>query len=148
MTIIFVCGRTCSGKTTIANNLAYGLEAPHLEVGDIVRDLKRTSERKNLIDNPDFDVMIIEALKLRIANMPGEYTSVVISGVRQKSIIDAFPGAQIVWVSTPPKQRQEWFEKRQAYRPESNLSLKELDKADDKLGLMDIFDMFTKQERN
>ena len=89
--MIFICGEICSGKTHYGKILAKGLSVEFIDVSSIVKDILQTSLRINLQGNPQLDESIITRLK--------QYTNdSVISGVRQQSILEAFPDSTFTWL--------------------------------------------------
>jgi cytidylate kinase len=132
--ITFVCGQLCSGKTHYSKALAALVDGVFIEVGDIVRGLKQTSDRKLLQDTKDLSVAITEEL---IRKMPlGDVKQYVISGVRQKEILKRFPEATFLWIECPKKERKNRYKQRA--REGDSLSFKEAEQGDIDLGILEV----------
>ena len=63
----FVCGHLCSGKSHYSKALAALVDGVFIEVGDIVREIKNTTDRKELQNSKDLYDAIVEEL---IRKMP------------------------------------------------------------------------------
>lgn len=89
--MIFICGEICSGKTHYGNILAKGLNVKFVDVSSIVKEILQTELRINLQGNPQLDKTIIKKLQ--------KYSNdCVVSGVRQQSILEAFPNSVFIWL--------------------------------------------------
>ena len=64
--ISFVCGQLCSGKTLYSKALASLTQGVYIEVGDIVRSIKNTHDRKDLQDSKDLNQKIVQVLRDKI----------------------------------------------------------------------------------
>ena len=132
--ITFVCGQLCSGKTHYSKALAALVDGVFIEVGDIVRGLKQTSDRKLLQDTKELSVAITEEL---IRKMPlSDVKQYVISGVRQKEILKRFPEATFLWIECPKKERKNRYKQRA--REGDYLSFKEAEQGDIDLGILEV----------
>jgi cytidylate kinase len=132
--ITFVCGQLCSGKTHYSKALAALVDGVFIEVGDIVRGLKQTSDRKLLQDTKELSVAITEEL---IRKMPlSDVKQYVISGVRQKEILKRFPEATFLWIECPKKERKNRYKQRA--REGDSLSFKEAEQGDIDLGILEV----------
>lgn len=132
--ITFVCGQLCSGKTHYSKALASLVDGVFIEVGDIVREIKNTTDRKKLQDSKELYESIIEML---IQQMPSCNTKqYIVSGVRQKEILDYFPEATILWIDCPKKERKERYKLRS--REGDSLSFKEAEQGDIDLGILEV----------
>jgi dephospho-CoA kinase len=132
--ITFVCGELCSGKTVYSKAFAELTKAKYIEVGDIVREIKQSENRKILQDSKKLSSTIVINLQ---EIMWKELTKdLVISGVRQKSILKAFPCSTLVWIDCPKKEREKRYEKRA--REGDTISFKEAEKGDIALGILKV----------
>ncbi|MBJ7436424.1 MAG: AAA family ATPase [Acinetobacter sp.] len=118
--VTFVCGYLCSGKTTTAHSLHKAAEigeAMIIEVSTIVKNILQTSDRSKLQGRPDIDVQIIEQLRKLIEQQVRKGVDYfIISGVRQLSILKAFPSAQYLWVSCDERVRFDRYHTRKEFK--------------------------------
>lgn len=126
---LFVCGYTGSGKSFIAKSIAEWNNAYFVEISDIVKDITQMSLRSEIGCKPELDVEIIKELK-------SMNTPLVVSGVRQQEILDAFPGRPVIWVDVPQEKRGERITSRS--REKDDISIQSCDDFDDKLGVGNI----------
>jgi dephospho-CoA kinase len=139
--ITFVCGQLCSGKTHYSKALAALVDGAFIEVGDIVREIKQTSDRKQLQDTKELWITITEEL---IKKMPlSDEKQYVISGVRQKEILKQFPEATILWIECPKKERKKRYKQRS--REGDVVSFKEAEQGDIELGILEVKKYILKQ---
>ena len=139
--ITFVCGQLCSGKTHYSKALAALVDGAFIEVGDIVREIKQTSDRKQLQDTKELWITITEEL---IKKMPlSDEKQYVISGVRQKEILKQFPEATILWIECPKKERKKRYKQRS--REGDVVSFKEAEQGDIELGILEVNKYILKQ---
>jgi dephospho-CoA kinase len=132
--ISFVCGQLCSGKTLYATTLSQISDCVFIEVGDIVRAIKKTVDRKKLQDSKALYKNIVTRLKALVeAHEPKQ---LVVSGVRQKEILEAFPDATVLWIECPKKERKSRYAKRA--REGDNQSFEEAERGDIDLGILDV----------
>ena len=132
--ITFVCGQLCSGKTHYSKALAALVDGIFIEVGDIVREIKKTSDRKLLQDSKELWVSITEEL---IKKMPlCDIRQYVISGVRQKEILKHFPEATLLWIECPKKERKKRYKQRS--RQGDIIPFKEAEEGDIALGILEV----------
>lgn len=97
--MIFVCGKLGSGKSTYANQVAKTLGYKMVEVSDIVKSILKQTERSKLQNHPELDSIIVRELY-----EAGHDT--VVSGVRQVSILKAFPSVeQLIWIEVSEEER-------------------------------------------
>ena len=130
----FVCGQLCSGKTLYAKALAEMTDGEYIEVGDIVREIKQSEDRKELQDSRQLDKIIMKRLLSKcIEVLPKQ---LIVSGVRQKSIIQAFPSCTKVWVECPKNERLRRYLKRR--REGDNIPFEEAEKGDIDLGILEV----------
>lgn len=136
--ISFVCGQLCSGKSHYAKGLTKAsLYATVVEVGDIVRKIKQTTSREELQDSKDLVGSIITNLKSTIQSLTFQLAEdVIVCGVRQKQILEAFPDATMLWISTPTQLRKERYEKRA--RAGDDQTFEEADQGDVDLGILEV----------
>ena len=134
----FVCGQLCSGKSHYAKGLAKAsLYASVIEVGDIVRKIKQTTSREELQDSKDLVGNIITSLQATIKSLTFQLAEdIIICGVRQKEILEAFPDATMLWLSTPMQLRKERYEKRA--RSGDDQTFEEADQGDVDLGILEV----------
>lgn len=132
--ITFVCGQLCAGKTYYSKALAALVDGTFIDVGDIVRKLKQTDNRKELQKTKDLLEQIVEEL---IRKMPlSDVKSYVVAGVRQKEILKYFPEATLLWIECPKKVRKQRYEQRS--REGDTLSFKEAEQGDIDLGILEV----------
>ena len=91
--ITFVCGQLCSGKTLYSETLREIDRGVYIEVGNLVRRWKETQDRKELQDSKYLSTKIIDYIKMDAKAFSGQ---IVVSGVRQKEILEAFPEATFI----------------------------------------------------
>jgi cytidylate kinase len=130
--ISFVCGQLCSGKTLYSKALAETSNGVYIEVGDIVRSLKLTSDRKALQDSKELAEIIIERLQTR-TYFGGDF---VISGVRQQKILEAFPQATLLWIEAPASVREQRYLKRD--RTGDSQTFEQAEQGDIDLGILEV----------
>lgn len=139
--VTFVCGQLCSGKTHYSKALAALVDGAFIEVGDIVREIKQTSDRKQLQDSKHLHEQIVESL---IRKMPlCDVKQYVVSGVRQKEILKHFPDATILWIECPKKERKKRYKERS--REGDVVAFKEADQGDIDLGILEVKNYIFKQ---
>lgn len=132
--ITFVCGQLCSGKSHYSKALAALVDGVFIEVGDIVREIKQTNDRRALQDSKCLYEQITENL---IRKMPlCDVKQYVVSGVRQKEVLKYFPEATILWIECPKKERKKRYEQRA--REGDSLSFKEAEQGDINLGILEV----------
>lgn len=132
--ITFVCGQLCSGKTLYSQALTKLVSGVYIEVGDIVREIKQTEERKELQNSAMLCEKIVEEL---IKKTPLSYQKhYVISGVRQKEILEFFPEATIIWIECPKKERKNRYKERA--RDGDAIPFKEAEQGDINLGILEV----------
>ena len=132
--ITFVCGQLCSGKTEFAVAYSKICDGNFIEVGDIVRSIKQTTDRKQLQDTKYLVNQIIKEIKSVISDKPSDKW--IISGVRQKEIIASFPNSVCLWINAPQQVRKERYEARA--RSGDERSFEEADKGDVDLGILEV----------
>lgn len=138
--ITFVCGELCSGKTVYAQTLAKVVDGVCIEVGDIVRKLKNSEDRKVLQDSKHLAAAIVIELSILIAKNKPKVC--VVCGVRQKKILKSFPDSTVLWIHCPRKERERRYNSRA--RTGDQISFKEADKGDQKLGILEVKDYIFK----
>jgi cytidylate kinase len=132
--ISFVCGQLCSGKTLYAKALASINDGFYIEVGDIVRKIKNSENRTVLQDSKDLASKIAEVLLCKyIDSRPKE---LVVSGIRQKEILEHFPGSVLLWIDCPYKERKKRYLLRQRYGDE--IPFEAAEKGDIDLGILEV----------
>lgn len=130
--ISFVCGQLCSGKTLYSKTLSDIDKAIYFEVGDIVRKHKNTKNRTELQDSKDLVNHIISYIR---DNKNG-FNNIVISGVRQKEILEAFPEATLLWIECPLEIRRQRYLNRN--REGDNQTFDEAEQGDINLGILNV----------
>lgn len=144
--ITFVCGQLCSGKTQYAKAMAGSVGGLFIEVGDIVREIKKTSDRKELQKSQELHEVIVKRLKHKI-HLRDELDiakNYVVSGVRQKEILKHFPEATILWIECPKKERKERYKQRA--RQGDVIPFKEAEQGDIDLGILEVKKYIFKQQ--
>ncbi len=134
---LFVCGYAGSGKSMYAKFLAEKFNANFIEVSDIVKKITHKSNRSDIGYMPDLDDLIIDELE-------GLDTPVVVSGVRQLEILQAFEPNPVVWVHVPKELREARMQSRGD--SEDNLTIEQCDALDNKLGLNSIKEYIMRKE--
>ena len=134
----FVCGQLCSGKSHYAKGLVKAsLYASVIEVGDIVRKIKQTNSREELQDSKPLVDEIISNLKAQIKSLTFQLAEdIIVCVVRQKEILEAFPDATMLWISSPTELRKERYEKRA--RAGDDQTFEEADQGDVDLGILEV----------
>lgn len=132
--ITFICGQLCSGKTLYAKAFAALTDGVLIEVGDIVREIKQSTDRKQLQDSKNLHESIVEELirKMLLCSVK----NYVVSGVRQKEIIKHFPEATLLWIECPKKERKIRYKQRA--RQGDQISFKEAEEGDIALGILEV----------
>ena len=132
--ITFVCGQLCSGKSHYSKALAALVDGTFIEVGDIVREIKNTKNRKDLQDSKEMHQTIVEHL---VRKMPlCDVKQYIVSGVRQKEILKHFSEATLIWIECPKKERKKRFKERS--REGDSLSFSEAEQGDINLGILEV----------
>jgi len=132
--ISFVCGQLCSGKTLYSKALAHICNGTFIEVGDIVRSIKSTEDRKSLQNSKNLFETIIKEIKNKVQH---EFKhDLVISGVRQKEILQAFENATLLWVECPKEVRQQRYINRS--REGDTQTFEEAEEGDINLGILEV----------
>lgn len=130
--ISFVCGQLCSGKTLYSRALAHTSSAHYVEVGDVVRMLKLTQDRKLLQNSKELSGAIVDW----ITKCCNDYTELVVSGVRQKEILEKFPNSTLLWIECPINTRKERYQKRS--RVGDTQTFEEAEQGDINLGILEV----------
>jgi cytidylate kinase len=132
--ICFVCGQLCSGKTLYSKTLTQISECVFVEVGDIVRSIKNTVDREKLQDSKNLFSHITAQLRLLASsNQPKQ---LVVSGVRQKEILQSFPNATVLWIECPQEERKRRYELRA--REGDTQTFDEAEQGDINLGILEV----------
>jgi cytidylate kinase len=132
--ISFVCGQLCSGKTLYSKALAHTCNGIYLEVGDIVRSIKLTENRQELQNSSNLYSAIIQKLKEEIEK--NKESDLVISGVRQKEILEAFKNSTLLWIECPIAIREERYNNRA--RIGDNQTFEQAEQGDINLGILKV----------
>ena len=123
---LFVCGYTGSGKSFYARSIAEWNGANFIEISDLVKEITQKSLRSEIGYKPELDFEIIKRLKLM-------ETPLVVSGVRQQSILDEFKGNPVIWVDASQEMRGDRIKSRS--REKDDISIEACDDFDNKLGV-------------
>lgn len=140
--LYFVCGQLCSGKSVFAQSFCKVTDAEFIEVGDIVREIKNSTDRSVLQNSKHLFYKIVEAIRGKIAN--NVYKDYVICGVRQREILEHFPDAVMTWISCPVIERRKRYNNR--LREGDTISFEEAEEGDISLGILEVKDYIL--ERN
>ena len=132
--VTFVCGQLCSGKTHYSLALTTAVNGAFIEVGDIVREIKQTKNRRELQDSKELSEQIVCGLIKKMSS--GEQKQYIISGVRQKSILKHFPDATLIWIECSKKERKKRYKERS--RQGDVISFKEAEQGDINLGILKV----------
>ena len=132
--ITFVCGQLCSGKTVYSKALCQVADAICIEVGDIVRILKQTQDRKLLQDSKELFQHIVVYIQSQQKHNPGK--DFVISGVRQIEILEQFPNSTLLWIECPTKIRKERYKNRN--KTGDTQTFEEAEQGDIALGILEV----------
>lgn len=159
-TIYFVCGEICSGKSTIAKQMALEKNLYFLEVSDIVKSLLKTASREELQKSGFLESKIVVEIIIKLAEIQQEgfFKGVVISGVRQKGIIDCLQSLRAktiysydwLWVEVDEEERFQRYMKRADLAKDklSREAFNEAQKRDNDLGLQEVKKMMTEHEED
>ena len=132
--ISFVCGQLCSGKTLYSKALAHICDGVYIEVGDIVREIKQTQDRKLLQHSSELFVEIVDKLKKQAEIFLGK--DLIVSGVRQQEILAAFPESTLLWVECPTEERMARYSRRA--RKGDTQTFEEAEDGDINLGILAV----------
>lgn len=132
--ISFVCGQLCSGKTLYSRALAAITESVYIEVGDIVRFIKNTSTRSDLQNSKHLVEEIVQKIKQDIDF--SDKKDFVISGVRQKEILEFFLNSTLLWIETPINIREERYLRRA--REGDSQTFQQAEQGDINLGILEV----------
>ena len=132
--ITFVCGQLCSGKTLYSEALREIDKGIYTEVGDLVRRWKETQDRKELQNSKELADRIIVYIKGNYHGFP--MMQIVVSGVRQKEILEAFPEATLLWIDCPTEVRKKRYLARQ--REGDTQTFEEAEQGDIDLGILEV----------
>lgn len=132
--ISFVCGQLCSGKTLYAKTLSQICNGNFLEIGDIVRKIKQTQERKQLQDTKHLSSQIIQEINNEYKSNSSQ--QLIVSGVRQMEILSAFPNAILLWIECPKEERKRRYEERA--REGDTQTFREAEAGDIELGILRV----------
>ena len=130
--ITFVCGQLCSGKTLYSNTLSDMDKSIYVEVGNLVRRWKNTQDRKELQDSKQLADRIISYIKYETK----AFDKVVVSGVRQREILEAFPEATLLWIDCPKEVRKQRYLSRQ--RDGDSQTFEQAEQGDIDLGILEV----------
>lgn len=132
--ITFICGQLCSGKTKLAMAYSSICESHYIEVGDILRHIKQTSDRNVLQNTKE----LLQEIIICIKDVVEEESSAnwIICGVRQKEILEAFSDSAYIWLEVPYNIRKLRYETRS--REGDERSFEEAEQGDINLGILDV----------
>lgn len=132
--ITFVCGQLCSGKTFYSKALSVVCNGVYVEVGDIIRALKGSHDRTVLQDTKELSTKIIETIDLMAKMHAGK--DLIVSGVRQKKVLESFPDEPKIWIECPSYIRKERYIYRDRLGDEQ--SFDEAEQGDIDLGILEV----------
>jgi dephospho-CoA kinase len=132
--ITFICGQLCCGKTSFAKAYANVCDGVYIEIGDIVRRIKQTQDRKILQDSKDLSSEIVSQLTLSLNELFPK--QIVASGPRQVDILKAFPEATLLWIECPTKTRKARYSLRA--RDGDSATFETADQGDVDLGILEV----------
>ena len=132
--ISFVCGQLCSGKTLYSKALAQIGNGLYIEVGDIVREIKNSNDRKTLQNSKELSIQITE--RIAYAYNTSKSEQLIVSGVRQMEILSAFPSATLLWIECPKEERKARYEARA--REGDSQTFEEAESGDINLGILGV----------
>jgi adenylate kinase family enzyme len=104
----------------------------YIEVGNLVRRWKSTKNRKELQDSKQLAERIVEYIR----DDAKAFGKLVVSGVRQKEILEAFPEATLLWIECPREIRKQRYLKRQ--REGDTQTFEEAEQGDIDLGILEV----------
>lgn len=133
--ITFICGQLCSGKTKAALAYANISGGVFIEVGDILRHIKQTSDRSVLQNTKALVDEVIIYLKDAMSDSSLS-ANWIICGARQKEILEAFPESTYIWIDVPESVRKQRYEKRS--REGDERAFEEAEQGDIDLGILDV----------
>lgn len=128
--MIFVCSKICGGKSVFSKKLAEDLRFDFLEVSDLVKKFLNTQNREKLQGHPELDKRIIS----HIGNLSD---NTVVCGVRQTSILKAFPDSDLIWLEVSKSIRKDRFKQRRDFK-DKNVSFEDAEEKDVLLGIEDV----------
>jgi len=136
--LIAVFGKVCSGKNQyVLEN--YPPNCLHIDIGDVVRELTKTQSRTH---DKSLDSQIIDYLQNEIFYSKADTDTIVITGIRQLSILNALENIvneiytinyERVLLNVPEPILKVRYEKRAATKDHS-ISFEDTIKRDDLLG--------------
>jgi dephospho-CoA kinase len=132
--ICFVCGQLCSGKTLYSKTLTHINDSVYVEVGDIVRKIKNSNDRGVLQNSKELHNKIVEEI-MRLSIVNGS-KQLVISGVRQKEILEIFLDATLLWIECPASIRKQRYLDRK--RDGDSQTFEEAEQGDISLGILEV----------
>jgi cytidylate kinase len=133
--ISFVCGQLCSGKSLYSKALAGTTCSLFVEVGDIVRDLKKTTDRRILQNSKELSQQIIKVIEEK-HDAHQQFRDLIVCGVRQKEIFKYFPNSTLLWIECPISIRKERYQKRA--RSGDTQTFEEAEQGDINLGILEV----------
>lgn len=152
MKIIIIVGQICSGKDTVANELLKeGKANTHISIGNIVRELTENNTR---IHDRNLNGEIVERLSYMMllnATINKEDCNVVVTGIRQRSILVWLEGflyrlsvltnkkldLELMWLDVSLSTRRNRYYKRNDTK-DSNTLFEIADKKDIDLGILEM----------
>lgn len=141
ISIIVIVGQICSGKSTYASQ--YSNRFKKIDIGDMVREITETQARTY---NQALDVAIINKLNWEILHLKAPFQHLVITGVRQISIVKYLQGICntigtefISIVLDVPESILKVRYERRASEKDLQLSFEDAIKRDNLLGLTELF---------
>jgi hypothetical protein len=106
-----------------------------IEVGDIVRNLKNTRDRRILQNSKELSQEIIKAIQEKHSAYK-QFGDLVVCGVRQKEILEKFPQSTLLWIECPFDARKERYLNRA--RSGDEQTFEEAEQGDINLGILEV----------
>lgn len=140
---LFICGEIACGKSTFGQKIAKKNKYEFIEVSDIVKRITKEVVREKIANLPDLDEAIIKELK---AFLKKHNDRVVVSGVRQVTILQAFEKSKLdlspiyYWIDISREERLKRYLSRKDAK-DKGCSLYTFNKssaADVKLGIKEV----------
>jgi len=141
--IVFLCGALCSGKSYYKKALLEqeqnnGYLALGMEASDIVKNILKKESRADLQGHPELDVEIVKAIDGMRDMSKDDSILIIVSGVRQKTILQAFPKSECIWVDASESIRYERFKNSKKDEDVSLLGFTQANERDNELGLTEL----------
>lgn len=137
-------GEACSGKSTLAQSWSNNKSTIIIELGNIVRSLKKTEER---IFDAGLDRQLNQAVSDIVINHPSTANFIVV-GVRQVSLLkllsNNFDEYEYFYLDVPKNILEERFDFRQS-KKDNGLHFDQILKGDELLGIKELREFLLKE---